>query len=147
MKTEHLTKTLVSVAPRAVLLAARLAVGLAASASQPSLAATQIVHHGATAYDGSWSVVIQTTRGDCPAALRAGVHISAGHLLANDAIYSVEGSVAPGGAVRVNVSAGGQGAGGYGHLSRNSGQGVWRTRSGECSGQWTAERREQSASF
>jgi hypothetical protein len=117
---------------------------LIAGATLPSEAANQLAQRGASPYDGVWSIVIQTTRGDCPAAIRAGVHISGGHVLANDISYSVEGHVAPNGALRVNVSAGGQGAGGFGHLSRNTGQGSWRTRSGECSGRWTAERREQT---
>jgi hypothetical protein len=117
---------------------------LVVSASLPSQAAHQVAHRGASPYDGAWSVVIQTTRGNCPAAVRAGVRIFAGQVLPNDPGYSVEGHVAPNGALRVNVSAGGQGASGFGRLSRNTGQGLWRTWSGKCSGQWTAARREQS---
>jgi hypothetical protein len=128
---------------RTVFTATRTAL-MVVSASLPAQAANQLAHGGTSLYDGAWSVVIQTTRGDCPAAVRAGVHISAGRVLANDQSYSVEGRVAPDGAIRVNVSAGSQAAGGFGHLSRNAGQGFWRTRSGECSGQWTAARREQS---
>ena len=93
-------------------------------------------------YDGTWSLVIQTTQGNCPASIRAGVRILAGRVLPTNQDYSVDGQVSPTGAIRVNVSAAGQGAGGFGLLSRNTGQGLWRTRSGECSGQWTAERRE-----
>ena len=84
----------------------------------------------------------QTSQGNCPATIRAGVHILAGRVLPNDQDYSVGGQVTPTGAIRVNVSAAGQTAGGFGRLSRDSGQGLWRTSSGECSGQWTAERRE-----
>jgi hypothetical protein len=112
------------------------------NASLPARAVYQVVHRGSSQYDGTWSVVIQTTQGNCPASIRAGVRILAGRVLPTDQDYSVEGQVAPTGAVRVNVSAAGQSAGGSGHLSRNAGQGLWRTSSGECSGQWTAERRE-----
>ena len=96
---------------------------------------------GTRSYDGAWSVVIETTRGSCPSAVRASLRISGGLLLADDQSYQLNGRVAPGGAVRVTVSAGGQSAGGSGRLSRAGGRGWWRTRSGECSGQWTAERR------
>ena len=112
---------------------------LIAGASVPSQATPQ---RSSGPYDGEWSVVIQTTRGDCPAAIRVGLRILAGRVLAEDQSYSVAGRVAANGAVRVRVSAGSQAAGGFGHLWRNAGQGLWRTPSGECSGQWSAARRE-----
>ena len=119
----------------------------AVGASLSAQAANQIAQRITSPYDGEWSVVIQTTRGDCLASLRAGVRILAGRVLANDQSYSVNGRVAPNGAIRVNVSAGGQGAGGFGRLSRNAGRGLWRTLSGECSGQWTAARRKQFENY
>ena len=109
-------------------------------ASLPSMA-QQIARRGASSYDGAWSVVIQTTRGDCPAGIRAGVRIVGGHVVAQDQSYSVAGLVTSNGAIRVNVSAAGQSAGGFGHMTRKSGHGLWRTSTGECSGRWTAERR------
>jgi hypothetical protein len=115
---------------------------LVMNATFPSWAAYQVAHHDSNLYDGSWSVLIQTTQGNCPGTVRAGLRILAGRVLPTDQGYSVEGQVSPTGAIRVNVSAAGQSAGGSGHLSRNTGQGLWRTSSGECSGQWTAERRE-----
>jgi hypothetical protein len=115
---------------------------LVANAGLPSQAAYQVAPRGSSLYDGTWSVVIQTTQGNCPATVRAGVRILGGRVTPADQDYSVAGQVGPTGAIRVNVSAGGQGAGGSGHLSGNSGHGLWRTWSGECSGQWTAERRE-----
>jgi len=126
---------------RTVLIATRAA-SLIISASLPAQAANQFVRGSASFYDGTWSVVIQTTRGDCPASVRAGVRILAGRVLAEDESYLVNGRVAPNGAVYVNVAAGGKSAGGAGHLSRNVGQGLWRTPSGDCSGEWTAARRE-----
>jgi hypothetical protein len=120
---------------RVFLIVSRAAL-LLMSASEPSQAASG----GANLYDGTWSLVIQTTRGDCPVAIRAGVRILAGRVLADDQAYAVDGRVSPGGAVRVTVAAGNQAAGGFGRLSHNAGQGLWRTRSGECAGQWTAAR-------
>lgn len=116
------------------------------SSSAPGAERIAAVHRvasraGARVYDGVWSVVIETSRGNCPAAIRAGVHIFAGRLLADDQSYRLNGRVAGNGAVRVRVSAGGQSAGGSGRLWRNVGRGLWRTSLGECSGQWTAERR------
>jgi hypothetical protein len=126
----------------------RLIAGAAFVASQvmmagPSEAAHRTVpHRGISAYDGDWSVLIQTTRGNCPSAFRAGVVILGGRVLAQDPSYQLNGDVASGGLVRVTVSAGGQSAGGFGRLSRDSGAGSWRTPSGQCSGQWTAARRD-----
>jgi len=96
---------------------------------------------GTRLYDGAWSVVIETTRGDCPAAVRAAVHIIEGRLMADDLGYQVDGHIARGGAIRVIVSAAGKGASGFGRLSHRGGGGRWRTWSGDCSGLWTAERR------
>jgi hypothetical protein len=109
-------------------------------ASRPS-DAQQIPQRAASIYDGAWSVVIETTRGNCPADMRAGVRIVGGHLLSEDQSYSVAGLVTSNGAIRVNVAAAGQSAGGFGHMTRQLGHGLWRTSTGECSGRWTAERR------
>jgi len=92
-------------------------------------------------YDGAWSVVIETTSGFCPAAIRAGVRIFRGQVLADDPSYQLNGRITPSGLVQVTVAASGQSAGGYGRLSRRVGRGLWRTSAGECSGQWIAERR------
>jgi len=116
---------------------------VSAAVSQPTYAAQRsVVRHGANVFDGIWSVVMQTTRGDCPAAFRAGVRILGGRLSAENKSYGLDGRVAPSGAVRVTVSAAGQTGGAFGHLSREAGRGYWRTGSGECEGEWTAARRE-----
>jgi hypothetical protein len=91
-------------------------------------------------FDGSWSVVINTLRGDCGSSLRYGVRIVGGHVVGQDGGYSVAGAVAPSGAIRVTVAEGGRSASGVGRLVGNSGSGVWRTSTGECSGQWAAAR-------
>jgi hypothetical protein len=127
------------------MLLATAAQNLPLSARGPERIAKPAVHRMASrgrahVYDGAWSVVIETTRGNCPAAIRAGVHILAGRMLADDQSYRLDGRVAANGAVRVTVSAAGQSAGGSGRLERNVGRGLWRSSSDECSGQWSAQR-------
>jgi hypothetical protein len=92
-------------------------------------------------FDGSWSVVINTLRGDCGSALRYGVRIVGGRVVGEDQSYRVGGAVNPSGAIHVVVAEGGRSASGVGRLRGNAGSGVWRTSSGECSGQWAASRR------
>lgn len=112
----------------------------AASVSLPSCAAAG--DRGGSVFDGSWSLVVETTRGSCPKAVRAGVRILAGQVSADDPSYRVDGRVARNGAVQVTVVAEGQSGGAHGRLSIGTGRGVWRTWSGDCSGKWTAERRD-----
>ena len=79
------------------------------------------------AFDGDWSVLIQTRDGNCDPAYRYGVQIQNGEILnGGSAPVTVEGRVAPSGAVQVSVSAGSQEAHGAGRLSRTSGMGTWR---------------------
>jgi hypothetical protein len=92
-------------------------------------------------YDGLWSVTIFTQAGDCPSSLRYSVRVERGRVFGDDQSYQVNGSVAANGATRVTVSEKGQSASGTGRLSGNTGAGRWRTSTGECAGQWTAERR------
>jgi hypothetical protein len=99
----------------------------------------------ANAFDGDWSVLIQTRDGNCDPAYRYGVQIQNGEILnGGSAPVTVEGRVAPSGAVQVSVSAGSQEAHGAGRLSRTSGMGTWRGEGsfGSCAGTWVAERRE-----
>ena len=95
----------------------------------------------ANVYDGAWSVTIYTQFGDCPSSLRYGVRVARGRVFGDDQSYQVNGSVAANGATRVTVSEQGQSASGTGRLSGNAGAGRWRTSTGQCAGQWTAERR------
>jgi hypothetical protein len=97
------------------------------------------------AFDGDWSVLIQTRDGNCDPAYRYGVQIQNGEIQnGGSAPVTVEGRVAPSGAVQVSVSAGSQEAHGAGRLSRTSGTGTWRGEGslGTCAGTWVAERRE-----
>jgi Ni/Co efflux regulator RcnB len=91
------------------------------------------------AFDGSWSVAINTQSGACEPHYRFGVQIINGNV-----VYEGRpaGRVSPNGAVRVNVSSGGQQAAGQGRLSRTHGSGVWRGygSAGTCAGTWQAGR-------
>jgi hypothetical protein len=99
---------------------------------------------GSGAFDGNWSVLIQTQVGACDRAYRTGVQIQNGEVLnAGSEPIALRGHVAPSGAVRVSVAAGDQEAHGAGRLSRTSGGGSWRGQGsrGTCAGTWVAERR------
>jgi hypothetical protein len=96
-----------------------------------------------SAYDGSWSVVITTRGGACESGIRYGLQIVNGQVVsAAGGAASVQGRVAPSGAVSVAVQSGGQWANGSGRLSMSRGGGVWRGQgsAGTCSGTWVAER-------
>jgi hypothetical protein len=92
------------------------------------------------AFDGSWSVAINTHSGACDPNYRFGLQIINGNV-----VYEGRsaGRVSPNGGVWVNVSQGGQSAAGQGRLSRNHGGGVWRGygSAGTCAGTWQAQRR------
>jgi hypothetical protein len=93
------------------------------------------------AFDGSWSVAINTQSGACEPSYRFVVQIIDG-----DVVHEGRsaGRVSPNGGVWVNVSQGGQQAAGQGRLSRNHGTGVWRGygSAGTCAGTWQANRRD-----
>jgi hypothetical protein len=93
------------------------------------------------AFDGDWSVAINTQSGACDPSYRFGVEIIDGNV-----VYEgrAAGRVSPNGAVRVNISQGDQQANGQGRLSRNYGTGVWRGygSAGACAGTWQAQRRD-----
>ncbi len=115
----------------ALLVAAAAAAGSAGVAS------------ASTPYDGRWSVVIQTTRGNCDQAYRYGLNIVNGTVTYDGSGgFDVRGRVAGNGAVHVRVSSGRSYADGSGRLARTSGSGVWKgVGNGVCSGKWIAEKR------
>jgi outer membrane protein assembly factor BamB len=117
---------------------ATIAALLVAGASLRSDAVAQL---RPSAYDGQWSVIIYTTRGDCDSKLRYSVRIVDGHVQAGEQSYQAAGRVEPNGYIRVVVAEGGRTASGSGRLTRDTGRGLWRTTTGQCAGQWTAERR------
>jgi hypothetical protein len=91
-------------------------------------------------YDGVWSVLIHTEKGDCDPGYRYPIRIANGHLVnAGDTAFTITGAVAPTGAITVTVSAAGKSATGSGRLAGAEGGGSWV--GGSCSGSWTAERR------
>ena len=93
-------------------------------------------------YDGAWSVVIVTQKGECDRGYRYPVQISNGSVgYAGQAGFNVNGKVGANGAITVIVSRGDKSARGIGTLSGTGGSGAWQTGGGECSGTWTAERR------
>jgi hypothetical protein len=112
---------------------------LVAIASIPSDAASRVAR--TRAFDGQWSVVIYTLVGDCDRSLRYSLRIVDGQVQAAEQNYQVAGVVAPSGMIRVTVGEAGRSASGAGRLIGNNGRGQWRTSTGECGGQWTAERR------
>ena len=91
-------------------------------------------------YDGTWSVLVMTKKGDCDPGYRYPIRIANGKLVnAGDSAFTITGNVGQTGAITVIVSAGGKSATGIGHLVGNEGGGSWS--GGSCSGNWTAERR------
>lgn len=95
-----------------------------------------------TPYDGAWSVVVMTRGGACQSGMRYGVQIVNGQVVGGEGGASVQGQVAPSGAVSVAVQGGGQWARGSGRLSMSRGGGVWRGQgsAGTCQGTWVAQR-------
>ncbi|MGC1780583.1 MAG: hypothetical protein WBB34_21825 [Xanthobacteraceae bacterium] len=91
-------------------------------------------------YDGTWSVLVMTKKGDCDPGYRYPIRISNGKLVnAGDNAFTITGNVAQTGAITVTVSAAGKSATGIGQLAGDGGGGQWT--GGACSGDWTAERR------
>jgi len=124
---------------RSILKAAAIAALLvgAAVVSKPSTALAAV-------YDGSWSVLIITEKGDCDRAYRYALKVANGHVSYDGgASVNMAGTVAPSGAVQVNIKLGNKGASGSGHLTASSGAGTWRGvgPSASCAGRWEAERR------
>jgi hypothetical protein len=113
----------------------------AAAIAAAFVATIPFAARAANSYDGNWTVTILTQAGNCPSSLRYGVRVARGRVYADGQSYQVNGTVAPNGATRVTVSEQGQSASGTGRLSANAGAGRWRTSTGQCAGQWTAERR------
>src|SRR5262249_37163592 len=102
------------------------------------------VASAASAYDGRWSVLIQTTRGSCDAGYRYGLNIRNGNVTySGEGGFTVRGRVSGNGSVHVRVSSGASYADGHGRLSQRSGSGSWRGQGsqGVCSGSWYADRR------
>lgn len=93
-----------------------------------------------TDFDGEWSVVIVTSKGDCEHSYRAPITISNGNFInVGVNMVDVSGNVRPDGRLTVRVSRGQSSAVGLGRLTATSGGGSWK--GGACAGTWTAVRR------
>lgn len=93
-----------------------------------------------TDFDGEWSVVIVTSKGDCERSYRAPITISNGNFInVGVNMVDVSGNVRPDGKLTVRVSRGQKSAVGLGRLTATSGGGSWK--GGACAGTWTAVRR------
>ncbi len=121
---------------------AKSAIFLAAFAGLPAASSVQAA--AAAAQDGNWSVLIVTEKGDCDRAYRYGVRVANGRVsYTGNAKVDMNGTVAPNGAVTVNIRLGEKGANGTGRLSGTSGSGTWHgaAANNSCAGSWEAERR------
>ncbi|HZP75861.1 MAG TPA: hypothetical protein VFB45_06960 [Pseudolabrys sp.] len=101
-------------------------------------------HAKAAGFDGAWSVLVVTDKGDCDRGYRYAVSVAEGHVSYADAPgINLAGTVSSEGHVRVTISKGSQRAVGTGKLSAHAGAGSWSGQgaSGTCSGHWEAERR------
>ena len=93
------------------------------------------------AYDGTWTTVFATTRGNCSSGYSVPFQVN-GSRVSSAGGGRVSGSVNRGGAVAVQVSVGASKASGGGRLSGNSGAGSWSgvITGDRCSGTWQATR-------
>jgi hypothetical protein len=93
------------------------------------------------AYDGTWTTVFATTRGNCSSGYSVPFLVT-GSRVSSAGGGRVSGSVNRGGAVAVRVSVGASKASGGGRLVGNSGAGSWSgiITGDRCSGTWQATR-------
>jgi hypothetical protein len=115
---------------------AALLIGAGFSEPPPAAAVTTL--------DGIWSVLIITEKGECDRGYRYEVKVANGHVsYAGDASLDMNGTITPGGLVKVSIRLGSKGAEGIGHLAGQSGVGTWHGAGGNstCAGRWEAERR------
>jgi hypothetical protein len=94
-------------------------------------------------FDGRWSILVTTDRGDCSRAYRYAVIVNNGQArYGGSEDFTIAGSVASDGTVRARISRGADHADVHGRLGAGLGSGRWSV-SGtyDCSGRWTAERR------
>jgi hypothetical protein len=117
-------------------------IGIVAIAAFAGISTTGAKAQGG-GFDGVWSVLVITDKGDCDRAYRYPVRIRGGKVGHTDpnSSFNIGGRVGAGGIVKVFVSRADKRADGVGRLTRAGGGGKWRSARGECSGRWTAERR------
>jgi hypothetical protein len=95
----------------------------------------------AGAYDGTWTTVFATTRGNCSSGYSVPFTVS-GSRVSSAGGGRVSGAVSRSGSVAVAVSVGASHASGGGRLVGNSGYGRWSgiITGDRCSGTWQARR-------
>ena len=92
-------------------------------------------------YDGVWTTVFATTRGNCSSGYSVPFTVARGRVLSAGG-GRVSGSVGRSGSVAVSVSVGASHASGGGRLAGNYGAGHWSgiITGDRCSGTWQATR-------
>jgi hypothetical protein len=98
----------------------------------------------AAPFDGTWSVLIITQKGDCDTAYRYELNVNGGKVsYAEGGGFTVSGNVGGSGSVNVSIRRGEQGASASGRLSGTTGAGKWSGKSATatCSGRWEAQKR------
>jgi hypothetical protein len=110
----------------------------AVSAPATADAATRV---RAAGYDGTWSVVFATTRGNCSSGYSVPFLVT-GSRVSSAGGGRVSGTVNRAGGVAVQVSVGASRASGGGRLAGNRGAGSWSgiITGDRCSGTWQATR-------
>lgn len=119
--------------------AAAMTAAIAVAVAVPSDAAPRHAPRVAS-FDGEWSVAISTTYGNCN-NYRAALRIVGGRVQSASGDFNASGYVNPRGGITVAVSSSAGSAYGSGRLRGSQGAGRWRTRTGECAGNWYASRR------
>ena len=92
-------------------------------------------------YDGTWTTVFATSRGNCSSGYSVPFLVRGGRISSAGGGH-VSGSVSRSGGVAVAVSVGASHASGGGRLTGNSGSGRWNgiITGDRCSGTWRATR-------
>ena len=94
-----------------------------------------------TNYDGAWHLSFVTRSGPCEPSYEFDVNIADG-LITHPNLVRFRGSVNRSGIVRASVTVQEKFAAGSGRLTKASGHGHWKGRSGQalCAGDWTAHK-------
>jgi len=126
----------------AALLRVRASKSLFAAAAIAALALSGTADaRGPSNYDGTWTTVFATTRGNCSSGLSVPFLVYGGRVSSAGG-GRVSGSVSPSGSVAVAVSIGASHATGGGRLVGNYGSGRWSgiIQGDRCAGTWQASR-------
>ena len=118
---------------RQLALACAFAIGLSAAPTAAAFAGSN--------YDGAWSLVFVTQRGECDPSYSFGVNIANG-IVSHPNLVRFTGRVSKNGLVHASVTVHDKYAAGSGRLTKTAGQGTWKGYSGtaRCSGYWTAQK-------